>query len=198
MKIDLVREGYDKVASAYLASRDRLKSGKYIQQLLKYLPKNSIILDLGCGAGVPVDDVLLKAGHQVIGLDISREQIKLAGKLCPRGQFIVGDIQDLEMGQYEVQAVVSFYTIFHVSRNKQQDLLEVMASFLPKGGMMLVTMGDREFEGAHDLHGAPMWSSQFGTTKNRKMVESVGFRIITDELDRSGGECHQVLMGQKL
>jgi ubiquinone/menaquinone biosynthesis C-methylase UbiE len=198
MKTDLIREGYDKVAQTYLANRDRLKSGKYVQQLLKYLPKNSTILDLGCGAGVPVDDILLKAGHEVIGIDISKEQIKLARENCPRGQYIVGDIQDLEMGEYQVNAVISFYTIFHVSRNKQQDLLKVVASFLQKGGMLLITMGDREFEGAHDLHGVKMWSSQFGTAKNRKMVESAGFRIITDELDTSGGERHQVLLGQKL
>lgn len=197
MKLDLVRDGYDKVASTYLANRDRLKSGKYIQQLLKYLPKNSIILDLGCGAGVPIDDVLLKAGHEVIGIDISSEQIKLARTSCPRGQYLVGDIQDLQVGEYRVQAVISFYTIFHVPREKQVSLVAIMASFLPAGGMFLITMGDREFEGAHDLHGVKMWSSQFGTAKNRKMVESAGFRVITDELDTSGGERHQIILGQK-
>ena len=99
---------YDTIAGTYLANRDRLKSGKYVQQLLKYLPKNSTILDLGCGAGVPVDDVLLKAGHEVIGIDISSEQIKLARKNCPRGQFMVSDIQDLQMGEYQVEAIISF------------------------------------------------------------------------------------------
>lgn len=194
---DLVRVGYDKIAGTYLANRDRLKSGKYVQQLLKYLPKNSMVLDLGCGAGVPVDDVLLKGGHDVIGIDISSEQIKLARKNCPRGQFMVGDIQDLQMGEYQVDAVISFYTIFHVPREKQSELLKKMASFLPKGGMLLITMGDREFEGEHVLHGEPIWSSQFGTAKNRQMVESAGFKIITDEIDTSGGERHQVLLGKK-
>mgnify|MGYP001615104394 CR=1 FL=1 len=198
MKSDLVRTGYNKVASVYLANRDRLKSGKYIQQLLKYVPKNSTILDLGCGAGVPVDDVLLKAGHEVIGIDISIEQIKLARKMCPGGQFVVGDIQNLQKNEYQVDAVVSFYTIFHIPRTKQGELLKIMASFLPKGGMFLITMGDREFEGEHNLHGTKMWSSQYGTVKNKKLVEAAGFSIITDELDMSGGERHQVLLAKKL
>jgi ubiquinone/menaquinone biosynthesis C-methylase UbiE len=197
VKSDLVRTGYNKVASVYLANRDRLKSGKYIQQLLKYVPKNSTILDLGCGAGVPVDDVLLKAGHDVIGIDISSEQIKLARKMCPGGQFVVGDIQDLRMGEYQVQGVVSFYTIFHIPRTKQGELLKIMASYLPKGGMLLITMGDREFEGEHVLHGEKMWSSQYGTAKNRTLVELAGFAIITDEIDTSGGERHQIILGQK-
>ncbi|MBP9669791.1 class I SAM-dependent methyltransferase [Candidatus Woesebacteria bacterium] len=197
MKSNLVRDGYDKIAKTYLASRDRLKSGKHVSQLLKRLPKQSTILDLGCGAGVPVDDILLKAGHEVIGIDISSEQIKLARKSCPRGQFLVGDVSELSMDEYDVQAVISFYTIFHTPREEHSKLLKTFASYLKKGGLLLITMGDREFEGGHELHGEKMWSSQFGTAKNRSLVESAGFKIITDELDNSGGERHQVIFAEK-
>lgn len=195
--LSLVRDGYDKIAATYLASRDKLKSGKYIQQLLKYLPKNSTILDLGCGAGVPVDDVLLKAGHRVIGIDNSSEQIKLARKLCRGAEFVVSDIASLKNEEYEVQAVVSFYTLFHVNRTKHLELLKIIASYLPKGGMLLLTMGDREFEGEHVMYGAPMWSSQYGTRRNREIVEQAGFGVISDEIDVSGGERHQVILAEK-
>jgi SAM-dependent methyltransferase len=197
VKTDLVRDGYDKIARDYLADRDRLRSGKYIQQLFKYLPKNSSVLDLGCGAGVPIDDVLIKAGHAVTGIDISSSQIKLARQNCPKGFFIQGDIQDLKNGEYSVQAVVSFYTLFHVPKERQAGVLKIIASFLPKGGMLLISMGDREFEGNHELYGAPMWSSQYGTAKNLQMVESAGFLILMNEMDNSGGERHQVILGQK-
>lgn len=196
--MDIVREGYDKAARTYLANRDRLKSGKYVRQLLKYLPKNSTILDLGCGAGVGVDDILLKAEHHVIGIDISSEQIKLARKMCPRGEFGVGDIQDLQVGEYQVNAVVSFYTIFHVPREKQGELLKKAASFLPRGGMLLITMGDREFEGEHILYGESMWSSQWGTAKNKELVEQAGFLILQDKIETSGGERHQVILAEKI
>lgn len=189
---------YDAIARVYLANRDRLKSGKYVQQLLKQLPKNSTILDLGCGAGIPIDDVLLKAGHSVVGIDISSEQIKLARQNCPRGEFLVGDIQDLKVGDYRADAVVSFYTIFHINRAKQSQILKTIASYVDRGGWLLITMGDREFEGEHVLHGVKMWSSQYGTKKNRQMVESSGFRIIVDELDNSGGERHEIILAQKI
>lgn len=198
MQTDLVRESYDKIAGAYLANRDRLKSAKHVQQLLKYLPKRSTILDLGCGAGVPVDDILLKSGHSVIGIDNSVEQIKLARKNCKGGEFISRDIKELKENEYQVDAVISFYTIFHIPRASQSKIFKIVASYLKKGGMLLVTMGDREFEGIHTLHGAPMWSSQFGTVKNRKMIENVGFRILSDEMDLSGGERHQVILAEKL
>jgi SAM-dependent methyltransferase len=198
MKSGLVGDGYDRMAVAYLAHRERLKSGKYIQQLLKYLPKKSTVLDLGCGAGIPVDDILLKAGHSVMGIDISEEQIKLARKNCKGGDYLVGDIAELREKEYQVQAVVSFYTLFHTPRTEHARILKTMASFLPPHGMLLLTMGDREFEGQHILHGEPMWSSQFGTAKNHKLVESAGFKVITDEIDTSGGERHQIIMAEKL
>lgn len=188
---------YDPIVRQYLAERNRLKSGKYVQRLIKLLPKQATILDLGCGAGVPVDDLLLKAGHAVVGIDISPEQIKLAKQNCPRGAYRVGDIRQLKPHDYQVDAVVSLYTWFHLPREKQQERLEVVASYLPKGGMLLLTMGDREFEGSHTLYGAKMWSSQYGTDKNRAIVHAAGFEILLDEIDSSGGERHQWIMGRK-
>jgi cyclopropane fatty-acyl-phospholipid synthase-like methyltransferase len=198
MKDNVVRDGYDKVAATYLANRDRLKTGKYVQQLLKYLPKKSTILDLGCGAGVPVDDILMKAGHELVGIDVSSQQIKLARKNCIGGQYLVGDLVDLRENEYQVQAVVSFYTLFHISREQHPKILKIVASFLPPHGLLLITMGDREFEGQHLLHGVQMWSSQHGTVKNRKMIESSGFKILLDEIDISGGERHQIIMAEKI
>ncbi|MFZ2200011.1 MAG: class I SAM-dependent methyltransferase [Microgenomates group bacterium] len=198
MQTKLVRDGYDKIAAKYLAHRDKLKSAKYIQQLLKYLPKQSLVLDLGCGAGIPVDDILLKAGHSVIGLDISSEQIKLARKYCKGGEYSVRDISDLKAGEYQVQSVISFYTLFHIPKDRQLKMLKTIASFLSPKGMLLITMGDRAFEGEHTLYGAPMWSSQYGTKENRTLVEAAGFRILIDEVDTSGAERHQIIMGEKL
>lgn len=195
--MNIVKDGYDKMALTYLQNRDNLKSSKYVQLVLKYLPKKSIILDLGCGAGVPVDDIFIKAGHSVIGIDISKEQIKYARKYCKGGDFLVGDIMNLKENEYQVQSVVSFYTLFHIPRNEQLRILKIIASYLSVKGILLVTMGDREFEGPHILHGTPMWSSQFGTVKNRKLVEAVGFKIIMDEIDTSGGERHQVILAEK-
>lgn len=190
-------QSYDKIAAVYLANRSNLKSAKYVQRLLKDLPKQANILDLGCGAGAPVDDLFLKAGHAVVGIDIASEQIKLARKQCPGAEYIVDDIQNLKPGQYSVQAVVSFYAIFHIPRERQAEWFKTISTYLPKGGKLLVTMGDREFEGKHLLYGQPVWSSQYGTVKNRQMIEAAGFKVLIDEIDTSGGERHQVVMGEK-
>ena len=198
MNSSIVRDGYDRMANKYLSERDKLKTAKYLQQLMKYLPKNANVLDLGCGAGVPVDDILIKAGHEVLGLDISKEQIKLARKNCPRGDYAVADIAELKENEYQMDGIVCFYTLFHLPRTQHKNLLTIMRSFLRKNGMLLVTMGDREFEGKHVMHGEEMWSSQFGTTKNAQLVTGAGFEILLNEIDNSGGERHQIILARKI
>jgi len=192
-----VRDGYDQVAEQYLAERDQWESIAHMERLLYQLKPNARILDVGCGGGVPVDGYLVDKGHRVIGIDISPKQIELAKKNVPKAEFEVRDMQDLEDGDYEVDAVVSFYAIFHTPRQSHGKTLETLASFLPQDGMLLVTMGAGEWEGEEDFHGTPMRWSHYGPEKNRQLIESAGFEIVSDEIDDSGGERHQVLLARK-
>lgn len=188
---------YNQVAHLYNAQRQQLRSGKYLHQLLQLLKPQSHILDLGCGAGVPVDDILIKKGHLITGIDISHQQIALARKNCPRGNYLVQDIEQLQMGEHSVEAVIAFYTIFHLPKEKHLPLLKTINSFLPKGGLMLITMGDRDFEAWHDFYGQQVWSSHYAPAKNSALVRQAGFEILLDEIDSSGREKHQVILGRK-
>lgn len=93
--------------------------------------------------------------------------------------------------------MVSFYAIFHTSRESHGKTLKTFASFLPQRGMLLVTMGAGEREGEEDFYGAPMRWSHYGAEKNRELVEAAGFEILSDEIDDSGEERHQVLLARK-
>ena len=59
----LVEESYNQIAEKYL-KKFRLGSDankhtvKYLKLLIKLLPRNSKILDLGCGAGIPATKIL--------------------------------------------------------------------------------------------------------------------------------------------
>jgi len=196
-KNEVVRKGYNQMASAYAADRDLLRSEPYLNKLIQLLPTHAQILDLGCGNGLPVDGLLLKKNYLVTGLDISETQISLARKNCPTGEFVVADISKLKPKQYQVDAIVSFYALFHLPRTAHQQLLNTFASFLTKGGLLLITMGDKDYEGFHDLYGVKMWSSHFGLEKNTAMVEKAGFEILINTLDRSGRESHQIILAKK-
>lgn len=199
MKPDLVRENYNKVAEDYSSSRDQFKNNQYLEKLVKLLKPGATILDIGCGSGVPVDKYLIDKGFKVLGIDISEKQIELAKKNVPRAVYEVKDMADLKSGDYQVDAIVSFYAIFHIPREQHLDLFQKISSFLIKNGLILVTMGSSEWEGEEDnFYGGKMWWSHYGPEKNREIIKSCGFKILLDEIDTSGGEKHQVILAQKL
>jgi cyclopropane fatty-acyl-phospholipid synthase-like methyltransferase len=199
MSNDFVKQQYNKLAENYSAGRDIYKNDKYLEKLNSLLASNSTILDIGCGAGVPVDKYLLDHGHKVVGLDISEKQIELATKNLPHGEFKVEDMSELKEKEYSVNAVVSFYAIFHTPRETHGEILKKISSFLKINGLLLITMGSSDWEGKGDnFFGGEMSWSHYGKEKNREMVEEAGFEILLDEIDESGGEKHQVILAKKI
>lgn len=198
MSNDFVKTQYNKLAENYLAGRDQFKNDIYLEKLNEVLSPKSHILDVGCGAGVPIDQYFIQKGHQVTGIDISEKQIELAKNNVPQAEYKVEDMSDLTFGEYTVDAVVSFYAIFHTKRESHQEILKKIASFLKKDGYLLITMGASEWEGKEkNFFGGEMEWSHYGKDQNITLVENAGFEIILSEIDTSGGENHLVILAKK-
>jgi len=199
MNNDFVRKQYNKVAHEYLRQRDNFKNNKYIDKLISLLPKNATILDLGCGAGIPIDSYLIKHGYKIIGIDISDKQIELAKENVPEGKFERKDMSELKDNEYSVDAVVSFYAIFHTPREKHLELFKKIQTFIPKGGYILVTMGYSDWEGKEkDFFGDEMEWSHYGADKNKELIQKAGFQIVFDEVDTSGEEKHLIVIARSI
>jgi len=195
---DIVRKGYNQCARDYLDNRGLFKNIKYLDDLISKLHDRAKILDLGCGAGIPVDRYLLEKNFEVIGVDISEEQIFLAKKNLPKGDFFVGDMSKINFPESSFDAVISFYAIFHLPREEHVSVLKNIYSFLKPGGFLLITMGSSDWEGTEkDFHGVKMFWSHYGREKNLELIKSAGFNIITEEIDTSGGEKHLVILATK-
>ena len=195
---DLVRKGYDKIAARYMLVRKQYVNHRYLERLNNLLKPGSVILDLGCGAGKPIDRFFIDNGHNVIGVDISKKQIKLAKSNVPEARYTVKDISNLKREEYQVEAVVSFYVILHIPRETHEELFSKINSFLPAGGLILLTMGSSEWEGIEDFYGTKMYFSHYGPEKNKEIIERAGFEVILDEIDASRGEERQVILARKM
>ncbi len=198
MDKNLVKTSYNKIAKTYSQTRDRFKNKKYLEKFNSLLKPHSTILDIGCGSGRPIDEFLIKKKHKIIGIDISEKQIKMAKKNFPKHKFEVRDMDELNDHDYSVDAVISFYAIFHIPRKRHQQLFNKISSFLPKDGLLLVTMGSSEWEGEENFHGAKMQWSHYGREKNIEIIKDAGFEILLNEIDSGGGEKHQVVIAKKL
>ncbi len=194
----LVRNNYNKIFKIYSEQRHKTKNDYYLNLFNKLLKRNSTILDLGCGCGKPVSEFFLKRKHKIVGLDISIKQVELAKKNFPKESFFVRDIANLEYNEFSVDAIVSFYTIFHIARNTQEELYRKINSFMYSGGKILLTLGSFEWEGIANFHGGKMYWSQFGRKKNIKLLKNAGFNILLEEIDKNDEFKHQIVIGEKI
>lgn len=199
MTNDFVKQGYNKIAEDYDATRDQFENNKYLDKLNFLLNPHSQILDIGCGAGKPVDCYFVNKGHNILGIDISENMIKLAKQNVPLAEYKVEDMSRLQVGEYHVDAIVSFYAIFHTSRETHAVLLKKISSFLLTSGLILISMGSSEWEGKEqDFHGTEMFWSHFDAKTNSQLVMNAGFEILLDEIDGTSNEKHQIILARKI
>ena len=179
-----IRSSYDRIAVEYAENRDKDSTVPYLEMIHENLVEDSQILDLGCGAGLPVDLWLTQHGHRVIGLDISAEMLKMARTNVPDADFKQCDISTLQEGAYAVDAVVCLFTMFHIDRSLHQQFLRRVRSFLERDGLLLITTGQNDWEGEEDFLGVVMAWSHFDKRTNRALIENCGFSILLEDQHR--------------
>lgn len=200
----LVRESYDRCAAAYDQARWQ-ETAPALSLLMPRLPDGARILDVGCGAGVPVARALARS-HHVTGVDLAGEMVSRARINVPEGTFIHADIMALDFPPASFDAVVSFYAIFHVPREEHIELFRRIHRWLKPGGYLLATLSDLD-EPAYtedDFFGVTMVWSSYSLQAYRQHLERAGFALL-DTTDLGHGyadvgaaeEHHPLVLVQK-
>jgi ubiquinone/menaquinone biosynthesis C-methylase UbiE len=182
----IVADGYDVMAERYLAWSDLRPSKtrlRYLALALELIPPGSDVLELGCGAGIPMTAALAQ-DRAVTGVDISATQLEMARRNVPSASFIQADMTALASEPATFDAVVAFYSLTHVPRDEQAALLEAIRVWLRPGGIFLASMGadDEPGDVEADWLGVDMYFSHFGAKANRRLVEQAGFVVDRAEI----------------
>ena len=175
---ELVRAAYNRCAMDYARQR-RTTPGAELSFVADRLTPGSKILDVGCGAGIPVAQHLART-FCLTGLDISSSMIALARKNVPAAKFVLADVVKTEFPASSFDAIVSFYAIFHIPRQEHLNLFRQFAQWLRPGGLLLFTVA-RQDDGPgyteDDFFGETMYWSNFGPTTYRKFLTETGFQV---------------------
>lgn len=192
----LVRAGYDAVSLHYRA--DNAQPAEYTHwtdQLSEVLRRESRVLDLGCGCGIPVARDLTASDHRVTGVDISSVQIERARRLVPGADFVRADITACQLPASSFDAVVALYSLIHMPLSAQPVLLESIRSWLVPDGVLLLTAGWAAWTGIEDDwlgSGASMWWSQAGVATYRQWLQQAGFRVSGEAFVPEGDGGHSL------
>ena len=189
-KSRIVSRGYTKISEKYHKQRHIYPNRYLLLKFIKNLPKNSKVLDLGCGAGIPVAKFLVNGGYRVAGIDFSDGMLKLARKNVNEAKFIKMDMTKIRFPYNYFDGAVSFYAIIHVPREKHKIIYKSLHKILKHNALMMINAsGTKEWEGtSSDYFGVPMFWSSYSPNKTLGIIKDAGFDIIWSKVLKIGGE----------
>ena len=191
---ELVRTAYNRCAMNYAGQR-RTTAEAELNLITERLSPSSKVLDVGCGAGIPVARHLAGT-FRFTGIDISSNMIALAKKNVPTAKFIIADVMETEFPACSFDAIVSFYAIFHIPRQEHLNLFRRFAQWLRPGGLLLFTIAKQDDGPGYtedDFFGETMYWSNFGPATYEKFLTETGFQVEQEGIVGGGYESADAL-----
>lgn len=150
-----------------------------LNKIINKLPKNSKVLDAGCGAGIPVSKFLSKK-FKVIGIDISSRMLKLAKKNVPNAKFKKISLTKIKFRPQTFDLICSFFSLFHVKKEKIPTVLKNFYKSLRNNGYLIVALGESKKEKEEFLNflGEKIYYASTPKEKLEKILKKLGFKLI--------------------
>jgi ubiquinone/menaquinone biosynthesis C-methylase UbiE len=182
--LQTVRAGYEELGAGFGEWGERIEGdpwADFLEDLAGRLPDGASVLDLGCGNGEKT--ARLARRFEVVGVDLSEAQLRLARARVPDATFVHADFAELDVPAESLDAVTAFYSIVHVPRDRHPDLFAKIWRWLQPGGLFLASLShlggpDR----TEKWLGVEMFFSGFDAETNRRLVREAGFELLADEL----------------
>jgi len=200
---EIVRQGYDKISFAYQADKPDPESYQHswTMELSALLEPGSSVLELGCGCGVPVAQLLSSQQFHVTGVDISPVQIERAKTLVPDAAFMCADMCRVEFDAESFDALVCLYAIIHVPVSEHPRLIANMFKWLKPRGYLLLTVGYEAYTGTEKnwlgVEGGDMYWSHADRTTYLDWLETAGFQVVWDRFIPEGDSGHTQMLARK-
>jgi SAM-dependent methyltransferase len=184
---------YQKYYKAYHEETFPIDPSSFLEVLVKKLPAEAFILDVGCGSG---RDLLWikKQGFEAIGFERSPGLARLARENVGC-EVIEGDFETHDFSLFLVDAIMLVGALVHVPYERFSKIFENITSAISKHGVVLITLKEgSEVRTDSDGRTFYLWQDQ----KARRVFDTLGFTVcdVLKSVSKTGS--HDVWMSYVL
>ena len=179
--------GYESIAEIYIKGRGRAINGigsSTARAWARTLKAGSVVLDLGCGTGIPVTKILLEAGLNAYAVDASPKMVEDFRQNFPGVPVVCESVERSPFFNRSFDGIISVGLMFLLSEETQRALIHKMAAALNPGGKLLFTAPVDKIEWKDAM--TEQASRSLGAGQYRKLISTSGLSIGEEFHDEGG------------
>jgi SAM-dependent methyltransferase len=180
--------GYESIAAEFISIRSATIGVKRVRDWAKALPRGAAVVDLGCGPGFPITEVLVAEGLSVYGVDAAPSFVQAFRRNLPNTPIACEAVQDSKFFDRTFDGVLAWGLMFLLSPEDQRRLIQRIADILVPGGRLLFTSPAEIGFGNDVMTG--LESRSLGAEEYRRRLSAVGLSVASEYDDEDEGKNH--------
>ena len=179
--------GYESIAEIYIKGRGRAINGigsSTARAWARTLKAGSVVLDLGCGTGIPVTKILLEAGLNAYAVDASPKMVEDFRQNFPDVPVACESVERSSFFNRSFDGIISVGLMFLLSEETQRAFIHKMAAALNPGGKLLFTAPLEKIEWKDAM--TEQASRSLGAEEYRMLISASGLSIDEEFHDEGG------------
>jgi 2-polyprenyl-3-methyl-5-hydroxy-6-metoxy-1,4-benzoquinol methylase len=179
--------GYERVAAEFLAGRGSARSRgigvKTVRDWARTLTPGAAVLDLGCGPGLPMTEVLVAEGLSVHAIDAAPSLVQAFRRNLPEVPVACEAVEDSSFFDRDYDGVLAWGLMFLLSPENQRLLIQRIAGILAPGGRLLFTScaGTEPLVWKDAMTG--LESRSLGSAEYRRLLTAAGVSVNSEYED---------------
>jgi 2-polyprenyl-3-methyl-5-hydroxy-6-metoxy-1,4-benzoquinol methylase len=171
--------GYEGVSAEFLAGRGRAPPTAIgtteVRAWARELPRGAAVLDLACGPGIPITQVLVAEGLSVYGVDAAPSFVEAFKRNLPGVPVACEPVEDSTFFDRQFDGVLAWGLMFLLAEADQRRLIRTMAGLLVPAGRLLFTSPAQVCAWNDAMTG--LRSLSLGAVEYRKELASLGVQV---------------------
>jgi cyclopropane fatty-acyl-phospholipid synthase-like methyltransferase len=184
--------GYEEAAEGFMSARNPRIGASTVREWSQSLAPGSSILDLGCGHGVPISQVLTEEGFAVYGVDASAKLLEKFRERFPGAHAECSAVEDSEFFRRTFDGIVAWGLMFLLPPDVQCAVIGKIARALNPSGKFLFTSPKEAVEWRDTLTGHE--SVSLGAERYQQILQAQGLVIVGEQSDE--GDNHYYLVSK--